>query len=68
MAVDDGRGVRGTPGDDAAGAQAAFEAGLLARGEAAELREDGTLPPGATHEIVHDENGQHLVRRRFSAF
>jgi hypothetical protein len=68
MAVDDGSRLTGGPEDDAAQAHAAFEAGLVARGEAAELREDGTLPPGATHEIVHDENGQHLVRRRFSAF
>ena len=42
--------------------------GILIRGEAAEAK-DGTLPPGATHEIIEkDENGQptKIVRRRFS--
>jgi hypothetical protein len=38
--------------------------GLIARGEAAKAV-DGKLPPGATHEIVgEDENGRPIVRRR----
>ena len=45
----------------------AFIQALIARGEAAKLV-DGELPPGATHEIVEDENGNiTVVRRRFSA-
>lgn len=68
MAADDGPVSTPLPDDDATKAEAAFVAGLLARGEAAEVGEDGTLPPGATHEIVQDEHGQHVVRRRFSAF
>lgn len=48
--------------------ESAFEAGLIARGEAATANPDGTLPPGVTHEIVEDEGGRRLVRRRFSAF
>jgi len=43
-----------------------FVEGLLIRSEAAE-RVDGKLPPGATHEIVTDEEGHaRPVRRRFS--
>ena len=54
--------------DPEAAAREAFEAGLRARGEAARAV-DGKLPPGATHEIVTDEDGtERLVRRRFSAF
>ncbi len=68
MAADDGPVSTPMPDDDASKAEAAFVAGVLARGEAAEPAEDGTLPPGATHEIVRDENGEHVVRKRFSAF
>jgi hypothetical protein len=40
---------------------------LIARGEA--VPEGEELPPGATHEIVVDENGRRTVRRkRFSAY
>jgi hypothetical protein len=45
----------------------AFEASLLAHGQAAPRQADGTLPPGATHEITVGENsGKKIVRRRFS--
>ena len=45
----------------------AFEDSLLAHGQAARRRADGTLPPGATHEITVGENGEtKIVRRRFS--
>jgi hypothetical protein len=40
---------------------------LIARGEA--VPEGQELPPGATHEIVVDEQGHRTVRRkRFSAY
>lgn len=68
MAADDGPVSTPLPDDDATKAEAAFVAGMLARGEAAEVDEDGKLPPGATHEIVQDEHGKRVVRRRFSAF
>ncbi|PPQ27880.1 hypothetical protein [Rhodopila globiformis] len=43
----------------------AFIRGLLARGEAARPNPDGSLPKGATHEIVGDApNGLPIVRRR----
>jgi hypothetical protein len=43
----------------------AFVRGLLARGEAAKPGPDGSLPKGATHEIVGEaENGLPIVRRR----
>lgn len=49
-------------------AEAAYVEGLVARGEAARAV-DGALPPGATHEIVEDEEGRTVVRRRrFSAY
>ena len=45
----------------------AFADSLLAHGQAAKRRPDGTLPPGATHEITVGENGEKkIVRRRFS--
>jgi hypothetical protein len=45
-----------------------FTRDLLIRGEAAEPQQDGSLPAGATHEIVKSENGQvSVVRRRYSA-
>ena len=44
-----------------------FEESLLAHGQAAPRQADGTLPPGATHEITIGENGEKkIVRRRFS--
>jgi hypothetical protein len=43
----------------------AFVHGLMARGEAAKLDPDGSLPKGATHEIVGEaQNGLPIVRRR----
>jgi len=47
-----------------------FVRGLIARGEAVVPNPDGSLPPGATHEIVGKaKDGTLLVRRkRFSAF
>jgi hypothetical protein len=56
------------PESDAYSAE--FVRGLVARGEAAIPNPDGTLPPGATHEIVgKSADGTPLVRRRrFSAF
>ena len=45
----------------------AYARSLIAHGQAARPGPDGTLPPGATHEIVEDESGRiRLVRRRFS--
>jgi len=50
-------------------AERAFVAGLIARGEAARPDAEGNLPPGATHELVEDGDGQVTVRRRrFTAF
>jgi hypothetical protein len=38
---------------------------LIERGEAARRNPDGSLPDGATHEIVgEDENGEPIVVRR----
>lgn len=47
---------------------AKFVRDLIKRGEAAVRDEEGKLPPGATHEIVgEDEKGEPIVkRRRFS--
>jgi hypothetical protein len=43
----------------------AFVRGLIARGEAAQPNPDGSLPKGATHEIIRDTpNGLPSVRRR----
>ena len=48
--------------------EAAFVESLMANGQAAKRRPDGSLPPGATHELIEDENGdKRVVRRRFSA-
>jgi hypothetical protein len=46
-----------------------FVKGLVARGEAAKVNADGSLPPGATHEIVGEtKKGLPILRRRrFSA-
>ena len=48
----------------------AFIKGLVANGQAAKARPDGSMPPGATHEIVGEaSSGLPVVkRRRFSAF
>lgn len=47
----------------------AYVRGLLARGEAVRAK-DGRLPPGTTHEIVEELEGElpRVKRRRFSAF
>jgi hypothetical protein len=47
-----------------------FVKGLVVRGEAAQPRPDGSLPPGATHAIVgFDERGVPIVeRRRYSNY
>jgi hypothetical protein len=46
-----------------------FVRGVLTRGEAARA-ERGALPPGATHEIVEEKEGElpKIARKRFSAF
>jgi len=42
-----------------------FVQGLVARGQAAHAYKDGSLPPGATHEIVGEtETGLPILRRR----
>ena len=42
-----------------------FVKALLARGEAANVNADGSLPPGATHEIVGlTKKGLPILRRR----
>ena len=48
----------------------AFVKGLVANGQAAKPAPDGTLPSGATHEIVGETAAgvPILKRRRFSAF
>ena len=44
---------------------ASFVKGLVERGEAARPGPDGSLPPGATHEIVGEtEAGLPILRRR----
>jgi hypothetical protein len=54
--------------DAEARAKAAFERGVLERGEAAVADEHGKLPPGVTHEIVGtDRDGRPILKRqRFS--
>jgi hypothetical protein len=49
--------------------QESYVRGLLVRGEAARSV-DGKLPPGATHEIVEEREGElpKVRRRRYSAF
>lgn len=45
----------------------AFVDSLIKHGQAAKPRADGTLPPGATHEITEGKDGEvKVVRRRFS--
>ena len=42
-----------------------FVKALVARGEAAKVNADGSLPPGATHEIVGvTKKGLPILRRR----
>ena len=42
-----------------------FVRALVARGEAAKVNADGSLPPGATHEIVGvTKTGLPILRRR----
>ena len=61
--------VVGRGDDEVDEAERAFVAGLIARGEAAPTDEHGQLPPGATHELIEDDEGNQTVRRRrFSAF
>lgn len=46
-------------------ASISFVKGLLARGQAVHPNKDGSLPPGATHEIVGEtETGLPILRRR----
>ena len=61
-----------TSSSSAGGQQSADEnayiESLIANGQAAKRRADGTLPPGVTHELVEDEYGVvRAVRRRFSS-
>lgn len=45
----------------------AFTKSLIAHGQAVKLPPGGTLPPGATHELVENDKGEvRAVRRRFS--
>ena len=45
----------------------AYVDSLVANGQAARPLADGTLPPGATHELIEEEDGVvRAVRRRFS--
>jgi hypothetical protein len=55
------------PNDEAS---KAFIKGLVANGQAAKPLPDGSLPPGATHEIIGETaSGLPIVkRRRVSAF
>ena len=44
-----------------------FTRSLVKHGQAVEVPPGRPLPPGATHELVEDENGEaRPVRRRFS--
>ena len=47
-----------------------FTRGVLTRGEAAAPDEQGNLPPGVTHELVHERSDEspEIHRRRFSAY
>jgi hypothetical protein len=65
------RSTSSKPGSKPATADAdeqAFIDSLIAQGQAAKRRPDGSLPPGATHELIEEETGERrVVRRRFSA-
>lgn len=61
----------GKPHDRASSAtrreEEAYIQSLIAHGQAVRVPPGGKLPPGATHEIVEDEEGNvKAVRRRFS--
>lgn len=47
-----------------------FVRDLLIRGEAAKPSPDGSLPPGATHKIVKEKEGElpEIERERFSIY
>jgi hypothetical protein len=49
-------------------AKEAFVRGIIERGEAAKPDRNGKLPPGVTHEIVEEVEGElpKIRRRRFS--
>lgn len=51
-------------------AEEKFVEDTLTRGEAAKADEHGQLPPGATHEIVEEREGElpTIRRRRFKLF
>jgi hypothetical protein len=64
MAKQRGDGDEGliVPKDDAS---ASYVKGLIARGQAAHPNADGSLPRGATHEIVGEtKSGLPILRRR----
>lgn len=61
------RGAKETKKAKDAKERDAFVESLIAHGQAAKPRADGTLPPGATHEITEGKDGEvKVVRRRFS--
>jgi hypothetical protein len=66
---DDKKAIQGTIVPDSE-EKKAFIKGLLDNHQAARPLPDGSLPPGATHEIVSEgENGLPIVKRkRFSAY
>jgi hypothetical protein len=67
--ADDEKTIQGTIVPDSE-EKKAFIKGLLDNNQAARPLPDGSLPPGATHEIVGEaENGLPIVKRkRFSAY
>ena len=57
------------PDVDESSEEAAFTRSLVVHDQAAKPLPDGSLPRGATHELVKDDKGElKPVRRRFSAF
>ena len=49
--------------------EANFVRSLVEHGQAVAVKPCGKLPPGATHELVKEEDGTvKVVRRRFTAF
>jgi hypothetical protein len=63
-----GKGCDERGGRDEKTAAEKFVRDLLTRGEAARPDERGGLPPGATHEIVEEREGEppKIKRKRFS--